>query len=97
MQPLICVVERALTKFGTANAASKPMIATTIMISINVNPALSDDVLFFIANLSFGLTDYDCTGAKSRLPPVTTVLQCSRKNGFPATFNYAQNRPFYSR
>src|SRR2546428_11447908 len=62
MAPSICrrllihaffwAVVRALTKFGTAIAANRPMIATTIMISTNVNP-LARAVLFFILDLSF--------------------------------------------
>ena len=37
MHALRCAVCRDLTKFGIAIAASNPMIAITIMISINVN------------------------------------------------------------
>ena len=39
MQAFCCEVARALTKFGIAIAASKPMMATTIMISTSVKPA----------------------------------------------------------
>src|SRR5580658_1829050 len=44
MQAFCCEVVRALTKLGMAMAASNPMMATTIMISTSVNPAL---LLFF--------------------------------------------------
>src|SRR5438552_15502268 len=40
MQALTWEVSRALTKLGMATAASRPMMATTIMISTNVNPPL---------------------------------------------------------
>ena len=44
MQAFIWEVVRALTKFGIAMAANRPMIATTIMISTSVKPNLR---LFF--------------------------------------------------
>src|SRR6266404_3047630 len=47
MQAFFCEVVRALMKLGIAIAANRPMMATTIMISTNVKPALRD-VLFFI-------------------------------------------------
>src|ERR1044071_2353098 len=47
MQALVWDWVRAFTKFGTAIAASNPMIATTIMISINVKPCFN----FFILAL----------------------------------------------
>src|ERR1700722_2091210 len=40
MQALACEVARAFTKFGIAIAAKRPMMATTIMISTRVKPAL---------------------------------------------------------
>src|ERR1017187_4198511 len=52
MQAFFCDCVRARTKLGMAIAASKPMMATTIMISTSVNPDLFD-VLFFILSLSF--------------------------------------------
>src|ERR1035441_4775934 len=52
MQAFFCDCVRARTKLGIAIAASKPMMATTIMISTSVNPCLFD-VLFFILTLSF--------------------------------------------
>ena len=45
MQAFCCEVVRALTKLGIAIAASNPIMATTIMISTSVNPALR---LFFV-------------------------------------------------
>src|SRR5262245_25464838 len=52
MQALVCEVWRARTKLGMAIAASKPMMATTIMISTRVKPALLE-VLIFIFYLAF--------------------------------------------
>src|ERR1035438_1902886 len=47
MQAFFCDCVRARTKLGIAIAASKPMMATTIMISTRVKPDLRE-VLFFI-------------------------------------------------
>ena len=38
IQALVWLLVRALTKFGIAIAANRPMIATTIIISMSVNP-----------------------------------------------------------
>ena len=48
MQAFCCEVARAFTKLGIAMAASKPMMATTIIISTSVKPALRDCFMFFI-------------------------------------------------
>src|SRR5215469_9873422 len=48
MQAFCCEVERAFTKLGIAMAASKPMMATTIMISTRVKPALRDCFILFM-------------------------------------------------
>src|ERR1017187_243903 len=40
MHALACELARAFTKFGIAMAARRPMMATTIMISTSVKPAL---------------------------------------------------------
>src|SRR5215469_13249147 len=48
MQAFCCEVARAFTKLGIAIAASKPMMATTIMISTSVKPALRDCFVCFI-------------------------------------------------
>ena len=53
MQPLACEVARAFTKFGIAMAAKRPMMATTIMISTSVKPALRMFFIVFIFCLSF--------------------------------------------
>ena len=45
MQAFACARARALTKLGIAIAASSPIMATTIMISTRVKPALWE-VLF---------------------------------------------------
>src|SRR5436309_80435 len=47
MQAVFWLAVRAFTKLGIAIAANRPMMATTIMISTSVKPALRD-VLFFI-------------------------------------------------
>src|SRR5882724_13495184 len=69
MQALACDVARALMKLGIAIAASRPMMATTIMISTSVKPALRDVLFVFIVLVVFlfcgvnettgGLHDYD--------------------------------------
>src|SRR5215469_6400658 len=48
MQAFCCEVARAFTKLGIAMAANKPMMATTIMISTRVKPALRDCFICFI-------------------------------------------------
>src|SRR6516164_7283764 len=48
MQAFACEVARAFTKFGIAIAAKRPMMATTIMISTNVKPALRLFLVCFI-------------------------------------------------
>ena len=52
IQAFFWLAVRAFTKLGIAMAASKPMIATTIMISTSVKPALLE-VLSFIVLLPF--------------------------------------------
>src|SRR5438105_1010270 len=54
MQAFFCAEVRALTKFGIAIAASRPMIATTIMISTRVKPYFRW-VLTCIVSLLFAL------------------------------------------
>jgi hypothetical protein len=51
MHTVRCAVVRDCAKLGIAIAASIPIMATTIMISINVNPLLWD-LMFFIFHLS---------------------------------------------
>src|SRR5580692_8831012 len=53
MQAFCCEVARAFTKLGIAMAASKPMMATTIIISTSVKPALRDCFMFFILRFFF--------------------------------------------
>src|SRR5579859_216080 len=68
MQAFCCDVARAFTKLGIAMAASKPMMATTIMISTRVKPALRDCFIcfmfsFFCSELRWNITAgglYDC-------------------------------------
>src|SRR6266404_306151 len=48
MQAFACDVVRALTKLGIAIAAKSPIMATTIMISTRVKPALFDALLFIL-------------------------------------------------
>ena len=53
MQAFCWAVVRARTKLGMAIAASNPMMATTIMISTSVKPALRE--MFFFIRLSLFL------------------------------------------
>src|SRR6266852_470507 len=53
MHALACEVVRALMKLGIAIAASKPMMATTIMISTSVKPDLRIVLAFILAFLPF--------------------------------------------
>jgi hypothetical protein len=48
MQVFFRAVSRALMKFGIAIAARRPIIATTIMISTSVKPALTEDLIFIL-------------------------------------------------
>jgi hypothetical protein len=50
MHTFIWEVVRGLTKLGIAIASNRPMMATTVMISTSVKPALRS-ILFFMANL----------------------------------------------
>src|SRR5215471_9583156 len=61
MQPCAWAVVRALTRLGIATVASNAMMATTIMISINVNPP-RPDVLIFITDLSLVRGVNEATG-----------------------------------
>jgi hypothetical protein len=54
MQVFLRAVSRALMKFGIAIAANRPMMATTIMISTSVKPALRE-VWIFILPLQRGV------------------------------------------
>ena len=56
MQALFWLAVRALTKLGIAMAASKAMIATTIMISTRVNPEVLTVLTDCIFILFFFLT-----------------------------------------
>src|ERR1022692_758025 len=63
MQPLACEVARAFTKLGIAMAARRPIMATTIMISTSVKPALrSVLVVFIVFALSFKVWWNNATG-----------------------------------
>src|SRR6516165_9842368 len=53
MQALACEVVRAFTKLGMAMAANRPMMATTIMISTRVKPALREVLIVILALLTF--------------------------------------------
>jgi hypothetical protein len=53
MQAFICAVVRARTKLGIAMAASKPMMATTIIISTSVNPEFLTLLIFMTTNFTF--------------------------------------------
>src|SRR3954469_20268276 len=49
MQAFCCEVVRALMKLGMAIAANRPIMATTIIISTNVKPALRDVFVFMLS------------------------------------------------
>src|ERR1051326_4206007 len=66
MQPCACAVDLAFTRLGIATVASRAMMATTIMISINVNPPLGD-VLIFILTFLLGCGVNEATGGLSLL------------------------------
>src|SRR5277367_4912839 len=53
MQAFCCEVARAFTKLGIAMAANRPMMATTIMISTKVKPALRRFFVIFILSSFF--------------------------------------------
>src|SRR5262245_60315843 len=69
MQVFFWLAARALTKLGMAMAASKPMMATTIIISTSVKPAFRVR-LTFISNLSF-----DGVNESKRLVNIMTALR----------------------
>src|SRR5258708_2263375 len=56
MHALACEVVRALMKLGIAIAASKPMMATTIMISTSLKPDLRIVLTFILVFLPFFLS-----------------------------------------
>src|ERR1051325_7377555 len=53
MQAFCCEVVRAFTKLGIAIAAKSPIMATTIMISTRVKPALRDALIFILLFVTF--------------------------------------------
>src|SRR6516162_4779734 len=53
MQAFICEVVRARTKLGIAIAAKRPMMATTIIISTSVKPALLILLILILAIFAF--------------------------------------------
>ena len=53
MQAFCCEVVRAFTKLGIAMAAKRPIMATTIMISTRVKPALRDALIFILLFVTF--------------------------------------------
>src|ERR1700739_4322000 len=79
MQALACEVARAFTKFGIAIAANRPMMATTIMISTSVKPALRMFLFVFIVFVLLDGTGAPLAGLliSASLPaslPVATVV-----------------------
>src|ERR1017187_8111820 len=63
MQAFCCEVARALMKLGMAIAASRPMMATTIIISTSVKAALREALVVFMFCFSFSLCGVnDATG-----------------------------------
>src|ERR1035437_2992218 len=73
MQALLCAVARALTKFGIAMAAKRPMRATTIMISTSVKPALRMFLICFIFIL-FVFLFYAAEQCGRRVDMMTTFV-----------------------
>src|SRR6267154_276572 len=79
MQAFCCEVARAFTKLGIAMAARRPMMATTIMISTSVKPALRTFLLVFIVfvfvfkcgvnSATGGLYDYSFCSLHCRSQP----------------------------
>src|SRR5256885_9122254 len=55
MQAFIWAVVRALMKLGIAIAASRPIMATTIMISSRVKPTLRDVLVFICMFFRYGV------------------------------------------
>src|SRR5210317_680399 len=72
-QSFFCVSERALTSDGMAIAASKPMMATTIMISTSVKP---DFLFFFIALPPFGVVGSDSPVFKLKVDRINKHQAC---------------------
>ena len=71
MQVVFCDCVRAWTELGMAIAASRPIMPTTIMISIRVKPDLRE-VLFFIFTDSLPFC-HVLTHAQQQLHGVTVV------------------------
>src|SRR5438105_3356964 len=81
MHAFCCEVVRARTKFGIAIATSRPIMATTIMISTSVKPDLLG-TLIFILTLYFLLrgvnreqASYNNCNFVHVLPVITALLQ----------------------
>src|SRR5262245_39446244 len=81
MQAFFWLVVRALMKLGIAMAASRPMMATTIMISTSVNPPLRVFVAFIFPS-SFWLEGMigDRTG-RLRIHIVDVIRAARRTSG----------------
>src|SRR5216117_2234088 len=86
MHAFDCEVLRALTKLGIAIAARRPMMATTIMISTSVKPALRE-LSIFICFSNFLRYYLRCEHSNRRVSiitvgvhslPVATARQCQQ-------------------
>src|SRR5271154_5825632 len=71
MQAFCCEVARAFTKLGIAIAANRPMMATTIMISTSVKPALR---MFFIVFIFYFLSFMRCEHHDRRVIMITYLF-----------------------
>src|SRR5260370_10372157 len=75
MHALACEVVRALMKLGIAIAASKPMMATTIMISTSVKPARREFLSFIRCTfLSGGVNEWYKAGLNKFCASSTNCL-----------------------
>src|SRR5690349_2449962 len=91
MQVFFWAELRAFTKFGMAMAASRPMMATTIMISTSVKPALRVVVVFICfvfygapwTTQRAGLYDYTFSSTHCLLLPRSLCSQEQCQEDYP--------------
>ena len=103
MQAFCCEVARALMKLGMAIAANRPMMATTIIISTSVKPALREVLFVFIlcflallcgVNVATGglfiitTTFTDCPLQPQLKPRVAHSMPKSRKKSMAAFYGF---------
>src|SRR6266478_6612385 len=94
MQAFCCEVVRALMKLGMAIAANSPIMATTIMISTNVNPDLRDDLIFILSFLPFFSGGVNlAAGGLVLLQFCSLIACCNRALILPRKHSDRQLRP----